>query len=32
MIDLESGAISQTDWMNWTKFFELWAIQRVKKE
>jgi hypothetical protein len=30
MIDLATGAISQTDWMNWTKFFELWALQRVK--
>jgi WD40 repeat protein len=28
MIDLESGAVSQTDWMNWTRFFELWALQK----
>jgi WD40 repeat protein len=29
MIDLATGATSPTDWMNWTKFFELWALQRV---
>ena len=28
MIDLASGAITPTDWMNWTKFFELWALQK----
>jgi hypothetical protein len=24
MIDLATGATTPTDWMNWTKFFELW--------
>jgi dipeptidyl aminopeptidase/acylaminoacyl peptidase len=27
-IDLASGAITPTDWMNWTRFFELWAEQK----
>ena len=30
MIDLATGATSPTDWMNWTKFFELWAQQKVR--
>ena len=30
MIDLATGATAPTDWMNWTKFFELWDLQRVR--
>jgi WD40 repeat protein len=30
MIDLATGAASPTDWMNWTKFFELWAQQKLR--
>jgi hypothetical protein len=30
MIDLATGATTPTDWMNWTKFFELWVFQRVR--
>jgi WD40 repeat protein len=30
MIDLATGATSPTDWMNWTRFFELWALQKVR--
>ena len=32
MIDLATGATSPTDWMNWTKFFELWALQRRESD
>lgn len=31
MIDLASGVVSQTNWMNWTKFFELWALQGTSR-
>jgi dipeptidyl aminopeptidase/acylaminoacyl peptidase len=31
LIDLATGATSQTDWMNWTQFFELWALQGVRQ-
>jgi hypothetical protein len=30
MIDLDSGATSPTDWLNWTKFFEFWALQEMR--
>ncbi len=30
MIDLDSGATSPTDWLNWTRFFEFWALQEMR--
>jgi hypothetical protein len=31
MIELATGKTSPTDWMNWTKFFEFWALQGVRQ-